>query len=146
MLLEAVVSDVTKPVSKLPLLAETDRDNFHLIRTQRDLADFMRARESNPRLVGGLIGTEGSHALDGKLENIQLLFDEGLRMMGLQHFFDNKLGGSLHGTSQSGLTEFGRQALTTMQQLNIIIDLSHTAAFLHAHDYQYCTIIMPEKS
>ncbi|MBT8113753.1 MAG: dipeptidase [Arenicella sp.] len=112
---------------KIQRLAETDNDNFRLIKTKRDLADFVRARQSNQRLVGGLIGTEGSHALDGKLENIQLLFDEGLRMMGLQHFFDNKLGGSLHGTSQAGLTEFGRQALAQMQQLNIIVDLAHSS-------------------
>ena len=48
-------------------------------------------------------------------------------MMSLQHFFDNKLGGSLHGTSGAGLTEFGRQAIDEMQRLDIIIDVSHSS-------------------
>ncbi len=48
-------------------------------------------------------------------------------MMSLQHFFDNKLGGSLHGTSGEGLSDFGRQAVQKMQQLNIIVDVSHSS-------------------
>ena len=31
----------------------------------------------------------------------QSLFEKGLRIAGLTHFFDNKLGGSLHGTSSA---------------------------------------------
>lgn len=112
---------------KIQSLAETDSENFRLITSRGDLEAFVDARQSNPHLVGGLIGTEGSHALDGKLEHIQLLYDKGMRMMGLQHFFDNKLGGSLHGTSQAGLTEFGRQAVAKMQELNIIVDLAHSS-------------------
>ena len=48
-------------------------------------------------------------------------------MMSLQHFFDNKLGGSLHGTSGNGLTEFGIKAVNEMMRLDIIIDLSHSS-------------------
>jgi len=112
---------------KVKLLAEQNPDNFRLIKSQSDLAKFFTARKTNKGLVGGLIGTEGSHALDGKIENIQVLFDNGFRMMSLQHFFDNKLGGSLHGTSGAGLSEFGRQAVQKMQELNIIIDVSHSS-------------------
>jgi len=77
--------------------------------------------------VGALIGTEGSHALDGDIKNVQRLFDAGFRMMSLQHFFDNKLGGSLHGESGAGLTDFGKQVIDEMRQLNIMIDVSHSA-------------------
>ena len=78
-------------------------------------------------MVAALLGTEGSHALDGDLPNIQRLYDAGLRMMSLQHFFDNKLGGSLHGESNAGLTEFGRQAVLKMDALGIMIDVSHSS-------------------
>ena len=98
-----------------------------LIRSQAQLSEFQNRRQVNPTLVGGLIGTEGSHALDGKLDNIQYLYDLGFRMMSLQHFFDNRLGGSLHGVSESGLTAFGQQAVAKMQSLNIIVDLSHSS-------------------
>ena len=111
---------------KLHNLAQ-ENDAFFLIRDQRELAAFIEQRQANPKLVGGLIGTEGSHALDGKLENVDALFEKGFRMMSLHHFFDNKLGGSLHGTSQSGLTEFGKNVIHRMGELNIMLDVSHSS-------------------
>jgi|TARA_B100001094_G_scaffold115750_1_gene111664 microsomal dipeptidase-like Zn-dependent dipeptidase len=113
--------------NKIVSLAERDPENFMLIRSQNDLDIFLFKRESNSRLVGGLIGTEGSHALDGSIDNIENLYKNGFRMMSLQHFFDNKLGGSLHGTSGEGLTEFGIKAIKEMMRLDIIIDLSHSS-------------------
>jgi len=98
-----------------------------IIKTKGDLANFVQNRKSKPKLVGGLLGTEGSHALDGKLHNVQNLFDAGFRMMSLQHFFDNKLGGSLHGQSQSGLTTFGREVVNEIARLSIILDVSHSS-------------------
>jgi len=98
-----------------------------IIKSKVDLSAWKKRRNSTPKLIGALLGTEGSHALDGDLQNIEVLFDHGFRMMSLQHFFDNKLGGSLHGVSGAGLTDFGKQAITKMNQLNIIIDVSHSS-------------------
>lgn len=112
---------------KLYKLAARDPDNLMLIRSRIELAEFLERRQSNPTLIGGLLGTEGSHALDGDLDNIQRLFNSGFRMMSLQHFFDNKLGGSLHGTSGEGLTQFGRDAVNKMLALGIMLDVSHSS-------------------
>lgn len=112
---------------KIHNLARRDGENFMLIQSQTDLAIFLERRALNPSLIGGLLGTEGSHALDGNLDNIQRLHDRGFRMMSLQHFFDNKLGGSLHGVSGLGLSEFGRQAVIQMLALDIMIDVSHSS-------------------
>ncbi|MCS5593119.1 MAG: dipeptidase [Porticoccaceae bacterium] len=112
---------------KIHDLAHRDSDNFMLIQSQTNLDSFLQRRALNPSLIGGVLGTEGSHALDGHLDNIQRLHDKGFRMMSLQHFFDNKLGGSLHGVSGLGLTEFGRQAVMKMLALDIMIDVSHSS-------------------
>lgn len=74
-----------------------------------------------------LLLTEGAHPLEGKIENVQRLYDEGYRAMGLQHFFDNELGGSLHGRSRAGLTEFGFEAVRKMWALKISVDLAHAS-------------------
>lgn len=74
-----------------------------------------------------LLLTEGSHPLEGKIENVERLFNEGYRAMGLQHFFDNELGGSKHGRTQAGLSNFGRKAVLEMRRLGIIIDVSHSS-------------------
>ena len=118
---------VIHQAKKIQHIAKKDSDNFMLILSQSDLDKFINKRRSNPNLVGGLIGTEGSHALEGNLDNIQRLYSEGFRMMSLQHFFDNKLGGSLHGTTGQGLTKFGQEAIKEMLRLEIIIDVSHSS-------------------
>lgn len=97
------------------------------VRNRSDLETVLSARANGQPVTGGLMATEGSHALDGSLENIQNLYDEGFRMMGLHHFFDNKLGGSLHGVSKAGLSEFGRSAVHEMNRLGIIIDVAHSS-------------------
>lgn len=98
-----------------------------LITNQETLQQFVRKRKEAPTMLGALLGTEGSHALEGHLSNIDALYDAGFRMMSLQHFFDNKLGGSLHGQSNQGLTEFGRQVIERLNQKSIIIDVSHSS-------------------
>lgn len=113
--------------NKLHRFEKDNSDDLMIIKSKADLARFKARRTTNNTLVGGLIGTEGSHALDGKLENVQTLFDAGFRMMSLQHFFDNKLGASLHGISQTGITQFGRDVVATIDALDIILDVSHSS-------------------
>ena len=113
--------------SKLHRLAAQYPNDLFVITSKQSLAEWLNLRSSNKKLIGGLIGTEGSHALDGKLENVQVLHKAGFRMMSLQHFFDNKLGASLHGVSQTGLTEFGREVIEEIRKQNIILDLSHSS-------------------
>lgn len=112
---------------KLHQIANNDEENFMLILSKSDLDHFLNRKKDNPNLVGGLIGTEGSHALEGEIKNIDRLFNQGFRMMSLHHFFDNRLGGSLHGLSGEGLSSFGIQALNEMMRLGIMIDVSHSS-------------------
>jgi membrane dipeptidase len=112
---------------KIHRLVKDHPNNAQLILSKKDLATLLEKRQNGSKTVGALIGTEGSHALDGELNNVQRLFDAGFRMMSLHHFFDNKLGGSLHGESGAGLTEFGQQVIDEMQRLGIMIDVSHSA-------------------
>ncbi|MBX3488612.1 dipeptidase [Parvibaculum sp.] len=101
-------------------------EELRIIRTVADIDALLAARDGS-RPVGGLLATEGSHPLEGKLENIEALYNAGYRMMGLQHFFDNELGGSLHGLSSGGLTEFGKEAVREMERLGIIVDVAHSS-------------------
>ncbi|MEH6611211.1 MAG: membrane dipeptidase [Halioglobus sp.] len=113
--------------SVLHELAARAPEEFSLILDRSDLTSLLATRASGSQIIGGIIGTEGSHALDGELTAIDELFDAGFRVMSLQHFFDNKLGGSLHGLSGDGLTEFGRNAVDRMIEKEIIIDVAHSS-------------------
>jgi len=50
-----------------------------------------------------------------------------VRMLGPTHFFDNELGGSAHGISRDGLSDFGHDVIRRMDELGMIIDLAHAS-------------------
>ena len=112
---------------KVHRLAAKHPEQLQLVRNRRELAALLVRRAEGETVVGAVLGTEGSHALDGDLANIDRLYDTGLRIMGLQHFFDNKLGGSLHGETGAGLTDFGREAVERMLGKDMIIDVAHSS-------------------
>ncbi len=53
------------------------------IRTADDLASYLKQRKENRDITAGLLGIEGAQALDGKIENLELLFQAGYRYMSL---------------------------------------------------------------
>ena len=97
------------------------------LRSRDDFARFVERRRSEPGVVGAVLGVEGAHALDGRLENFDALFDAGVRMMAPTHFFDNEWGGSAHGVEKGGLTELGRELVRRMEARGVLVDLAHAS-------------------
>ena len=97
------------------------------IRTARDLKNYLERRKQNVNITAGLLGIEGGHALDGKLENLEVLFDAGYRYISLTHFFDDEFAGSSAGIAKGGLTPRGRQLVERMNEKRMIIDLAHSS-------------------
>jgi len=106
---------------------EKSESTFFVIKSKSDLKKYLEKRQKNKKIAAGYLGIEGMHALSGKLENVDVLYNAGVRMMSPIHFFDNKLGGSAHGVSHGGLTEFGRQVIKKMQAKNMILDVAHSS-------------------
>ena len=111
----------------LKLYPEKYNGKFIVVESQNDLKHLIALRKDDPKVIGGFLGIEGAHCLEGKLENVQKLYDEGVRMMAPTHFFDNELGGSAHGISGEGLTDFGQTVIKEMNRLEMIIDLAHVS-------------------
>jgi len=112
---------------ELQRTADESAGRFRIVRTADELQRFVGERAVNTDRVAGLLAIEGLHALEGELGNVDVLFDAGYRMMGLSHFFDNQLGGSAHGISKAGLSEFGKQVIERMQERHIVIDIAHAS-------------------
>ncbi|TNE69012.1 MAG: peptidase M19 [Rhodobacteraceae bacterium] len=102
-------------------------DQVRILRTKADLDAVLAARAAGQPLTGALLGSEGGHILEGDLANLDRLYAAGYRLMGLTHFFDNALGGSLHGEDNSGLTDFGRAVVEAMVDKHMVIDLAHAS-------------------
>jgi membrane dipeptidase len=100
---------------------------IRLLTNRRELKELVADRERGGRAIGALYLIEGAHPLEGDIANLDRLFGQGLRIVGLTHFFDNELGGSLHGTSGAGLSEFGRAVVDRADALGMIIDLAHAS-------------------
>lgn len=115
---------------KLHGFAERSGGRLRLVTTPADLDRLFADRRSGATVVGGMLSIEGLQDIEGKIENLDVLYAAGFRMAGLAHFFDNDVAGSMHGVEKSGLTSLGRQAVQRMEALGMIIDIayaSHTA-------------------
>lgn len=101
--------------------------HLRLIRTEKDLDAVLALRDAGEEVVGGVLGIEGAHPLEGEIANLDRLEAAGYRLIGLHHFFDNELGGSLHGVGDAGLTDFGRQVVKEVAARGMILDLAHSS-------------------
>jgi membrane dipeptidase len=96
----------------------TDFDGIERARAQGEIA-FIHA-------------VEGGHVLEGRLENLERLYDWGVRSLTLTHFVNNDLAASTLDprhkfAGQRGLTPFGREVVARMNALGMIIDLAHSS-------------------
>ena len=113
---------------KLNDAAARSGGRFVVIRTAEDLAGFVERRKGNAQLVAGLLGLEGAYPLEGNVQNVDVLFDAGFRMMAPTHFYDNEWGGSAHGVNKTGLTDKGREMIRRMEARGMLVDLAHASA------------------
>ncbi len=94
----------------------------------RSVSDWDRLRESGRLAI--LAGMEGGHPLEGKLERLDAYFERGLRVLNL--VWNNHLPWAR--TCQAGagpdvpagLSEFGRRIVQRLDELGVVIDLSHS--------------------
>jgi membrane dipeptidase len=112
---------------RLHEFAKGSRGGFVVIESAADLSGYLERRAHNPHLTAGLLAIEGAHALDGKLENLDVLYRAGYRMMSPSHFFDTDIGGSAAGIQKIGLTDKGREWVRQMEARHMIIDLAHAS-------------------
>ena len=114
--------------SRLHQMAAASRGTFVVIKSAADLSQYLERRLQNRNLAAGLLSIEGAHALDGKLENLDVLYGAGYRMMSPSHFFDTDIGGSAAGLAKTGLTDKGREWVRQMESRGMIIDLAHASS------------------
>ena len=98
-----------------------------IIRTRSDLEAVLAARGAGQPLIGGILGLEGAHPLQGRIENLDRLESAGYRVIALQHFFDNELGGTLHSKAELGLSDFGAQVVAEVAKRGMVLDVAHSS-------------------
>jgi membrane dipeptidase len=74
-----------------------------------------------------LAALEGAQGIEGRLEHVRTAYEHGLRMLGLVHFQATEAAYpmTLSAFDHAGLTPFGRELLSEMEQLGMVVDLAH---------------------
>lgn len=73
-----------------------------------------------------MIGVEGGHAIEDSLDTLRELYDLGARYMTLTHVNTNNwCDSSGDAARHGGLTDFGRDVVRSMNDLGMIVDVSH---------------------
>lgn len=76
--------------------------------------------------IAVMIGVEGGHAIEDSLDILRELYDRGSRYMTLTHVNTNNwCDSSGDAPRHGGLTDFGRDVVSTMNDLGMIVDVSH---------------------
>lgn len=73
--------------------------------------------------IAAFLSLEEGQAIEGDLNNIDKLYDMGIRMMTLTWNYPNDLGYP-HSINQ-GLTAFGRETASYLNELPMLLDISH---------------------
>jgi membrane dipeptidase len=78
--------------------------------------------------LSAVLGVEGGHAIEGKVERLAELHRRGVRFMGLTHLSNNDLGGSSFPMmGNRGLTPLGREVMEEMARLGLSVDVAHAS-------------------
>ncbi|MBS1152575.1 MAG: peptidase [Myxococcaceae bacterium] len=79
--------------------------------------------------LSAVVGIEGGHAIEGKVERVAELHARGVRFIGLTHLANNELGGSsfpLMGNRP--LSPLGVEVLDAMAQIGMAVDVAHASS------------------
>ncbi|HHW23370.1 MAG TPA: M19 family membrane dipeptidase [Clostridiaceae bacterium] len=112
---------------QLEMVHEAERlypEKLKMVRSIGDLDEWLNKKDVNQ--VRYMIEAEGAEILGESLEELDRLYDRGLRILTLSWNYDNAVCDSVAGqNTHNGLSEFGRQVVERAESLGIIIDLSH---------------------
>jgi membrane dipeptidase len=75
--------------------------------------------------IGVMFGTQGASMLEEKLWRLEILVRMGLRILGLAYTTANAFGDGCGEKRDAGLTYLGEELIATVNEMPVILDLSH---------------------
>ena len=125
--------DYNKCLEYIEFFNKKIKKNSNLIHQVKNYQDLINAKSL--KKIGALLSIEESGILDGDLNKLNILYDKGVRMMTLTWNYVNEIGypnvdlsngyDPLKINVVNGLTSFGFEVVKKMNELGIIIDVSH---------------------
>lgn len=114
-------------MSQIERLKNIESENSSDIEFAKNYDDIIRITDS--KKICGLIGIEGGTAVEKNLDNINTFYENGVRYIGLTWNNSNGISTSARDETergkQGGLTEFGIQVIKRMNEVGMLVDVSH---------------------
>jgi membrane dipeptidase len=117
---DAKFADTVAEIAFFQRVVEEYPDLFLQI---RKASDFARAKRE--KKFGILFSFESADMFDGKVENIEIFRDLGVRVMQLSYNNTSPWASGVLADPPTGLTEAGRKAVAEMNKQGVAIDISH---------------------
>ncbi len=120
--------DAMEEIDSLTQIVQRNLGRMLMARNMKEVKKGIRQK----KLVS-LIGVEGGHMIENDLNRLQTLYDRGMRYLTLTWNNSTDWASSAKDETEKpaalphkGLTEFGRQVVKRMNELGVLVDLSHT--------------------
>jgi membrane dipeptidase len=124
---EGFYKDANQEIDSLEVLALKNYSRMTLATTYHEVKKSIRQRK-----LAALIGVEGGHMIEDDLNKLEELYKRGMRYMTLTWNNSTNWASSAMDEIQrpdslnhKGLTDFGKQVVKRMNELGVIVDLSH---------------------
>ena len=99
------------------------KDHSKTLSQGRYAADIIQAKKDGKTAV--FLGWQNASPIENDLDRLQLFYDLGIRVIQVTYNERNLLGNGCYERVDDGLSNFGLDAISIMNQLGILIDLSH---------------------
>jgi len=105
--------------------------NYELSQNQNKIQQAFTSQQTNQINASGkiaaVIGVEGGHHIENSLENIDSLYNAGMRYMTItwNNSTDWAISAQDNRSATQGLSDFGNQVIKKLDSLGVIIDVSH---------------------
>lgn len=135
-------------IERIRMMVETHPDSLTAARTADDVESAHRRGK-----IAVLIAIEGGYLIEDSLDVLQEYHDAGAAYMTLTHAFHTSWADSsgVHedlAPRHGGLTAFGREVVTAMNRLAMMVDVSHVsdATFWHVIETTQAPVIATHSS
>ena len=120
--LDKCSQEVENLYDHLKIQIDKNREDIEICKS---VSDFERIKSSNK--ISAFLGIENGMAIENDLSKLDFFYDKGVRYMTLSHSksHDWCSSSSDEGRDKFGLTDFGHEVISKMNELGMMVDVSH---------------------